>query len=79
MPNTKLQTKYLGPYTVSRITESHAVIPNPKKGLIKEKKISIDIARPFYERDFQPNRHPVRKRKSEGTIDPPNKKQRMVT
>ena len=31
MPNTKLQTKYLGPYTVSRITESHAVIPNLKK------------------------------------------------
>ena len=43
MLNTELQTKYLGPYTVSRITESHAVIPNPKKGLIKEKKIPIDI------------------------------------
>lgn len=80
MPNTKHQNKYLGPYTVSRMTDSHAIIPNPKcgAGLMKERKIPIDIVRPYYERDLELGKRPTRKRKSEDTLDSPNKKVRQV-
>ena len=52
MPNTKHQSKLLGPCTVTRITNSHVVIPNPKAGagVYTEKKIPIDIILPFHER-----------------------------
>ena len=49
MPNTKHQSKNLWPYTVTRMTESHVIIPDPKAGagsLNKEKKLPIDIVRP---------------------------------
>ena len=69
LPNTKKQKKYLGPYTVSRLTESHAFIPNPKPGVRKENKIPIDIVRPYYERDAGLERCTQRKRKLESVVD----------
>ena len=80
MPNTKHQSKYLGPYTVSRVTDSHAIIPDPKAstGSKKEKKLPIDIVRPYHERDPDLCGHPTRKRKSGDTLDSPSKKLRQV-
>ena len=47
MPNTKQQEKYIGPFTVSRLTDSDAFIPNPK-GWKKDKEIPIDLVRPYH-------------------------------
>ena len=45
MPNTKKQCQFIGPYTV---TNSHAIVSNTQHSE-KEKIISIDIVRPFYQ------------------------------
>ena len=79
MANTKQQEKYLRPYTVSRITESHAFIPNPK-GMKKDKKVPIDIVLHYYQRDAVPDWRTVsRKRKSENSNEQPaNKRIQLV-
>ena len=51
MPHTKQESKYVGPCTVVRVTDSHAIISNHKVGSGKEKKIPIDIVRPYYRRE----------------------------
>ena len=45
MPNSKKQRKYIGPYTVKRVTNSHAIVSDTP--FTKREKISIDIVRPF--------------------------------
>ena len=80
MLNTKHQSKYLGPYTVTRMTESHVIIPDRKAGagsLNKEKKLPIDIVRPYYKQDLG-HGGATRKIKSETTSDSPSKKLRQV-
>ena len=78
-PNTKQQSKFLGPYTVTRITDSHVVIPNPKSGtgVKKDKKIPIDIILPFHERELEIGQD-TRKKKSENTFNTLNKKPQKV-
>ena len=60
MPNTKKQRKFIGPYTVKRMTNSHAIvsdIPHSEK----EKKISIDLVRPFFQRSAAPCKPTIQK------------------
>ena len=39
LPKTKKQLKYLGPYTVSKVTGSHVTISQTELGAKKDKKI----------------------------------------
>ena len=50
LPKTKKQAKYLGPYTVSKVTDSHVTISKDEIGAKKDKKIARHIARPYFER-----------------------------
>ena len=50
IPKTKKQAKYLGPYTVSKVTDSHVTISRDEIGAKKDKKIARHIARPYFER-----------------------------
>ena len=68
MPNTKKQSKYFGSCTVSRVTDNHAIVSNQKVGSKREKKIPIDIVRPFYERGIVLSQHPSCKRKLENRV-----------
>ena len=54
MPKTKKQTKHLGPYTVSKVTESHVTISKTDLGTKKDKNIPIHITRPYFERSSSP-------------------------
>ena len=56
MPKTKRQTKHLGPYTVSKVTESHVTISKTELGAKKDKKIPIHITKPYFERSTIPNK-----------------------
>ena len=51
MPKTKKQTKHIGPYTVSKVTESHVTL-----GAKKDKKIPIHITKPYFERSTIPKK-----------------------
>ena len=51
LPKTKKQLKYLGPYTVSKVTDSHVTISQTELGAKKDKKISIHITRPYFARN----------------------------
>ena len=53
MPNTKKQRKFIGPYTVKRVTNSHAIVSDTQHSE-KNKKMSIDIVRQFYQRRAAP-------------------------
>ena len=50
MPNTKSQGKFLGPFTVSRITDSHAIISKEELNSKRDKKVPIHITLLYYER-----------------------------
>ena len=80
MPNTKQQRRYLGPYTVTRVTDSHAVIPDPKAGagLKKEKKIPIDLIRLYHERDLEIGGNSRKRKSGNSALDSPSKKLRQV-
>ena len=56
MPKTKKQTKHLGPYTVSKVTESHVTISKTDLGTKKDKNIPIHITRPYFERSSSPKK-----------------------
>ena len=51
LPKTKKQSKYLGPYTVSKITDSHVTIYQTELGAKKDNKILNNITRPYFERN----------------------------
>ena len=51
LPKTKKQSKYLGPYTVSIVTDSHVTISQTELGANKYKKIPIHITRPYFARN----------------------------
>ena len=45
MPKTKNQGKYVGPFTASKIMDSHVVISHEELGSNKDKKVPIHITR----------------------------------
>ena len=51
LPKTRKQLEYLGPYTVSKVTDSHATISQTELGAKKDKKIPIHITRPYFARN----------------------------
>ena len=51
LPKTKKQSKYIGPYTVSKVTDSHVTISQTELGAKKDKKIPIHITRPYFVRN----------------------------
>ena len=51
LPKTKKQLKYIGPYTVSKVTNSHVAISQTELGAKKDKKIPINITRPYFARN----------------------------
>ena len=51
LPKTKKQSKYLGPYTVSKVTDSDVTISQTELGAKKDKKIPIHITRPYFARN----------------------------
>ena len=50
LPKTKKQAIYLGPYTMSKVTESHVTISKTELEDKKEKKIPIHITRPYFQK-----------------------------
>ena len=50
LPKTKKQAKYLGPYTGSKVTDSHVTNSKDEIGAKKDKKIARHFARPYFER-----------------------------
>ena len=54
MPKTKKQKKHLGPYTVSKVTESHVTISKTELGAKKDKQIPIHITRLYFDRSSVP-------------------------
>ena len=50
MPKTKNQGKYVGPFTASKIMDSHVVISHEELGSNKDKKVPIHITRVYHER-----------------------------
>ena len=50
MPNTKSQGKFLGPFTASRIIDSHAIISKEELNSKRDKKVPIHITQLYYER-----------------------------
>ena len=54
MPKTKNQGKYVGPFTASKITDSHVVISHKELASNKDKKVPIHIARVYHERENTP-------------------------
>ena len=51
LPKTKKQSKYLGPYTVSKVTNSHVTFSQTELVAKKDKKIPIHITRPYFARN----------------------------
>ena len=51
LPRTKKQSKYLGPYTVSKVTNNHVTISRTELGAKKDKKITFHITRPYFARN----------------------------
>ena len=49
---TKKQAKYLGPYTQSKVTESHVTISKTELGDKKDKKVPSHITRPYFQKLF---------------------------
>ena len=68
MPKTQGQDKYLGPFTTSRITDSHAVISKEELGSKKDKKVPIHIARPYHQR-CSSSKSIAKKRKADDTSE----------
>ena len=66
MPKTKNQGKYVGPFTASKITDSHVVISHKELASNKDKKVPIHIARVYHERENTPM---SRKRKAVDITD----------
>ena len=52
LPNTKTQPKYLGPYTVERVSgENIIILITTVAGKTREKRVPVHIVRPYFERD----------------------------
>ena len=56
MPKRKKQSKHIGPYKVSKLTESHVTISKTELGAKKDKKNPIHITRPYFERSSMPKK-----------------------
>ena len=74
LPNTKKQPKYLGPYTISEVTNSNVTISKEELGTNRDKKIPIHIVRPYFQRSAKPGE---RKRKSTDKASPDGKRTRI--
>ena len=66
MPKTKNQGKYVGPFTASKIMDSHVVISHEELGSNKDKKVPIHITRVYHERK---NASGSRKRNAGDIVD----------
>ena len=53
LPKTKKQLKYLGPYTLSKVTKSHVTISKTELRDKKHAKIHIHITRPCFPKCFK--------------------------
>ena len=53
LPKTKNQSKYLGPYTVSKVTNNHVTISQTELGAKKDKKITFHITSPYFARKVE--------------------------
>ena len=69
MPNTKSQSKFLGPFTASKITDSHAIISKEELKSKKDKKVPIHITQLYHERQDNSGKITLGKRKSVAKID----------
>ena len=76
MPKTQGEDKYIGPFTTSRITDSHAVITKEELGSKKDKKVPIHIARPYHQRCSNSSKSISKKRKGDETSECESKRKK---